>query len=63
MNPIPINTNVRLDEAARAAVTIVMAAIEAPLRSKPTISDAVRAALIHAAATLPAAASAIASNA
>ncbi len=62
MNTIPITTTVRLDDAAREAVAIVIAAIEAPLRSKPTISDAIRAALVHAAATLPAAASATASN-
>ena len=60
---IPNTTTVRLDAAAQEAVAAVMAAITAPLRSPATISDAVRAALIHAAATLPGTAPSATTNA
>ena len=53
---IPNTTTVRLDTAAQEAVAAVIAALTTPLRGCPTISEAVRAALIHTAATLPGAA-------
>ena len=46
---------VRLDPAAQEALASVMKAIASPLRSSPTVSDAIRASLAHTAATLPAA--------
>ena len=46
-------TAIRLDAATRAALATVLAAIQAP-HVAATTSDAVRAAIIHAAATVAA---------
>ena len=54
IDQLPERTAIRLDRATREAVTVIAGAITTPHRKPVTLTDAVRAAIAHAADTIKA---------